>query len=278
MNYFAKKSTEMPIERLKTWTKLMWSQFAIEPKINGLRLIIIDGQPTSINGKPYHNLRRITEAVKKNKSLNNIVLDGELINTDWNMTMSLARSSETMVDDTLAKFMVFDAIHIAEYNSGVFHDTYSVRRDRLWNIVDFKAPLQLVPMAQVGSFEAFNNMYADYLKLGYEGVVMKHIHSVYDFKRNTSWYKVKPTYSADVKIIGMNEGNGKYKNMLGSLIIMYKGDATNVGGMSDAMRTDMWDHKSKYIGKMCEVEYKSVTKRGKLYAPEFKRMRPDKDN
>ena len=94
---------------------------------------------------------------------------------------------------------------------------------------------------------------------GYEGIMLKQPDWVW--KRTTSRtppltkYKRRPT--ADLLVVGYEEGEGKYEGMIGALIcIDFKGREVSVGsGMSD------WDREqdeSYFYGKVVEVFYEQI--------------------
>jgi DNA ligase-1 len=91
-------------------------------------------------------------------------------------------------------------------------------------------------------------------------------------KRHNGILKIKKFMTADCKIIGYEEGDGKYKGVLGSFIIDYKGNKVNVGsGYTDEQRQEYWNNRDKYIDRILEVKYKEETmdKKTKLISLQF---------
>lgn len=93
--------------------------------------------------------------------------------------------------------------------------------------------------------------------------------------------KYKKKYSSDCRIIGFEEGNGKYKGKLGALILDYKGYPLGYSGMSDSLRVEIWANKDKYLGVIVEIEHEQESKNEQgglsLEYPSFERFRFDKD-
>lgn len=83
----------------------------------------------------------------------------------------------------------------------------------------------------------------------------------YECKRTKSLIKVKQFYDATLRVIGYEEGSGKNKGALGSLIVKYKDGKSGVGyGYSDQMRKDLWEKRDELIGKLIDIKYKEETK------------------
>jgi len=91
------------------------------------------------------------------------------------------------------------------------------------------------------------------------------------------WYKVKPTKTADLIVVGWKVGQGRHEGRLGALIGALA-DGTVVadvgGGFSDAQRDAFTE--AFTIGKVMEVEYDRVESQGRLRFPRFVQWRDDK--
>lgn len=100
-------------------------------------------------------------------------------------------------------------------------------------------------------------------KQGHEGLVIRTATDIF--------YKVKPTETHDVKVIGYQEGTGRNKGRLGALIT----PLGKVGsGFTDKDREQLT--KESIIGKVIEVKSMELTKTGKFRFPRFIRVREDK--
>lgn len=78
----------------------------------------------------------------------------------------------------------------------------------------------------------------------------------------------------------MQEGTGKYKGTMGSLIVDYKGNPVGVGsGLSDEIRNLIWKNPEQYIGRIATIQYfeETTDKTGKpsIRFPVFKEIRED---
>ena len=91
-----------------------------------------------------------------------------------------------------------------------------------------------------------------------------------------NWRKYKPFKTGDYKVVGFNDGNGKYLGLVGSVIVANRAGevVASVGGfnMEDRIAID-----ESCIGKIMEVRYQYVGSKGRLRHPTFVRWREDKE-
>ena len=115
---------------------------------------------------------------------------------------------------------------------------------------------------------------------GGEGLILRDPNGYYEHKRSNSLLKYKKVKTMDLRIIGVNEGQGKYEGLIGSFICENDEHTilVNVAGMSDYIRQC---NPSIFLDKIIEVAYFDITK-GKdsntysLRFPRFKHFRADK--
>lgn len=89
---------------------------------------------------------------------------------------------------------------------------------------------------------------------GYEGAVIRPPDYEYAGTRSWSWMKMKNIMDFDLKVIDMLEGKGKYKGMMGKLVVDYSTGPQKVGGgFSDQQREIWWKHPEQILGKTIEV-------------------------
>ena len=102
---------------------------------------------------------------------------------------------------------------------------------------------------------------------------------LYQNKRTWDWMKIKDELSVDFPIVDLFEGQGKYKGMLGGVIV--KNPDTDIhirvgGGYDDAERKHIWENQKDFLGKTAEVKYQYMTPKGSLRHPIYKGVRIDK--
>lgn len=145
------------------------------------------------------------------------------------------------------RFMIFDIVA-----KGTFDN-------RLKMMLELNLPynLQIVEYKMVDMAKA-NILALDACNEGWEGLFLKHkTHTQREGKRVNDAIKIKLRPTADLLCIGVTEGEGKYKGMIGALnLIDNKGRQVQVGsGLDD---NDRLASPNKYIDKIIEIEYEQI--------------------
>lgn len=256
----------------------------VTEKFDGQRCftIIKNGKITmkSRQNKEITGLIEVLKSIKQT-GLNNVCLDGELlaINSDYESvykdTMKIISTKSEV--KTGVKYMVFDIITLDEFENKKKTDIYSIRRSVLENIKETEF-LKVTPILYHGNdndkvLEILNKCRQN----GAEGCMIN-LDKSYEFKRSKTLLKLKVMNSCDLKIIGFEEGDGKYKGTLGNLICDYKGYQLGVGsGFSDKQREQIWNNQEKYLNRIVEIQYFEETYNDKgglsLRFPVFKCIR-----
>ena len=117
---------------------------------------------------------------------------------------------------------------------------------------------------------------------GGEGIILRDPDAVYQCgKRTNALLKYKKVQTMDLRIVGWNEGNGKYIGAIGSFICQTDDGKyqVNVSGMPDDMH---YSDPDKWMNKIIEVAYFDVSQSKNnsyksLRFPRLKRIRDDKD-
>ena len=90
---------------------------------------------------------------------------------------------------------------------------------------------------------------------GGEGVMLNASSGRDEIKRSKDLLKVKHTEEYVLRVEDVLEGNGKFENMMGALIVDYNGTKLGVGsGFNDAQRIEIWNNPEKYIGTDIEID------------------------
>lgn len=256
---------------------------AVQPKHDGVRVLVYVDQPNGIvrfhsrNGKEdFASMPTIASALLIwGPKGGTYWLDGEITSGGFNKTVSEVRTKKAVLNDaTLQVFEYLTPHELAEGSTIPHHE----RHERLAALEIFGDHVKLVGETLVHSHEEIVAQYEAYRAAGLEGAIVKPLNGLYRTKRSHDWLKMKAEESEDLRIASMFEGEGKYKGMLGGVIVTFNGVEVRVGsGFSDSQRSNYWANQNGIIGRLAEVEYHEVTPDGSLRHPRFVRFRDDKD-
>lgn len=249
--------------------KLTFPRLA-SPKLDGIRCIVIDGVALSRSLKPIPNAH--IQACIGRPEYNG--LDGELIVGDpTSPTCYRDSNSGVMSRDGEPDFTfhVFDRI-----DSG---DPFEVRLMSLF-LLDLPY-VSVVPHFVVSSMEELDEREAQWLELGYEGVMLRDPGGRYKHGRSTAkegiLLKVKRFTDAEYEVVGfeerMHNANEAKRNALGHIersshkenkvgrgdlgALMLKhpnGTFTCGTGFTDADRAEIWANQGQYLGRLAKVK------------------------
>ena len=264
--------------------------FYLTLKMDGIRCLCVkrggDIRFFSRQGQRIYGLIDL-EAEVNRIPIRDFVLDGELlISGGFNMDSKDAykATTKTVRKDgikTDVDYHVFDFLDINDFDTRNSMSEYKIRRNILDKIKreNQTKNIQIVPILYEGydTNEILRNL--DIVRSKHqEGVMINLADQPYQFTRTNALLKVKVMNDCDLRVTGVQEGSGKFKGMLGALVVDYKGNQVGVGsGLSDEMRELIWNDPSEYIGRVVTVQYFEETedKDGKksIRFPVFKELR-----
>lgn len=270
--------------------------FAVTTKIDGGRIIALkeNGQVSFFTraGQKYEGLVDLEDEMSVFMP-DNICLDGEITlqvrgnlssKEAYKETMKIVRTKDK--EKHGVKMQVFDWMPVEDFKKQQCNIPYKQRRNKLENLFgdDYHNYrfFELLPLLYVGDdTSVIPQLLDEQMKDGEEGVMINIYDAPYEFKRTNNLLKCKKFQSCDLRVVGFEEGTGKYIGMLGALICEYKGGTVKVGsGLTDELRKEIWKDTSKYEDIIIEVSYfeetKDSTGKESLRFPTFKDFRPDK--
>lgn len=272
------------------------SYLLAEPKSDGLRGIAFVSASSvklyTAGGVRMVNGPAIVKALQNYTPLmqDAIVIDGEFFSENWNDTSSIVKTlSSDHPKRKQLKFRVFDMLLMAEFDKKSCSESLAVRQAKLRAVC---GRLQASGHTAVTMFDeerikpttdVIQRIFRRHLKEGHEGTVVKHPESLYAYKRSDSWVKLKPFFSADLKVVNVKEGTGKHKGRLGAFFCEGKIDGKRIltrvgGGLVDKDRDKFWKmHKrGKLLGTIVEVVHEGLTANNAVRFPRYFRQRWDK--
>lgn len=175
-------------------------------------------------------------------------------------------------------YCIFDYVTHDEWSAEYTAQPYSVRH----KMFKYESTEHAKPAVQysVNSADQVEEMFADRISRGYEGVILRYPEDPYLWKRSDRLIKRKAINEAVLTCLGIIEGTGKYEGMIGSLICegLVKNQEVHVRvgtGLSDYDR-DLGE--ACYIGREIEVDYNDIVRAKNrevysLFLPRFKRIK-----
>ena len=271
----------------------------VQLKMDGMRFnaVVINGKCEfrSRNGKELNLLGHLEDEFVTIAKGENIVFDGELIVTDGFGVMDrqtgngiLSKAGKGTISEEEAskvKAIIWDEIPVMFFKSGLYSKPYKDRfadlRNRITSLKSSGFKVEAVEWMLVESIEEAQVIFQQYFDLGEEGIILKDLESVWENKRSRKQIKFKGELECDLKIVGLEEGSGKYQGKLGSLLCESADGIVQVSvgsGLTDDHRSNL--NSTELIGRICAVKYnariKAKTGQESLFLPIFIEVRDDK--
>jgi DNA ligase-1 len=277
----------------------------VEVKYDGMRELT-ETEPTALTYKTREgrldpkfdgvfdeNLRNLWEVACEHLNTDTIWVDGEVLveNDDPKETFrGTMKARKSGADKSKLVYRIFEILTKEEWESKKTTRPLSERRATLerliWIVADEDYNIQPSHGQVRYSEEEMLAYYEPLVARGAEGVIIKPMTSVYEWKRSKLWTKHTPVFTADLRITGRYLGSGKNENRLGGFNLEGElEDGTFVvadvgSGFSDAQRDEFWEMDEDLLCSMiAEIEYREVSyakETPSLRFPAFKHIREDK--
>jgi ATP-dependent DNA ligase len=267
---------------------------AVQLKMDGMRFnaIVRDGKVEfrSRNGKEIQLLGNLEEEFVKMAGIVDCVFDGELLVVDngkildrqtGNGILNKAnKGTITVRDASKVHATVWDVIPYVMFETGHCAAPYSTRFGTLQSM-DLPEKIHLVEHTVVCDYEAAKTIFEEYLAAGQEGIILKDLAGVWEDKRSKTQIKFKGELECDLRIVGIEEGQGKYAGMLGALLLESSDGVIKVragSGFSDDQRKNIGP---EVIDKIAAIKYNTRIKNKageeSLFLPIILEIRDDKE-
>jgi ATP-dependent DNA ligase len=241
----------------------------------------------SRNGKPIE-LHGTFDALLAKTINEGETLDGELLAVDKDGKVLDRKTGNGIVNKAVkgtiskeeAEMLIFATWDIVDFTSTI---PYTTRIERLTKAVTSGHKIHVLQTSIVNNEAEAQAFFEQCVSQGEEGAMIKNINAVWVPKRTKDLGKMKAEEVADLVIVGLEEGAGKYAGKLGALVCETSDGKlrVNVGsGFSDEDRKEYWSN--QMVGKVIEVMYnqKIQDKNGgqaSLFLPRFLSVRIDKN-
>lgn len=268
----------------------------LSPKYDGIRAVVLGGRLLSRKLKPIPN--GYIQSMFRNTPISKLEgLDGELVvgsptsPSCFQTTTSGVMKKEGEPDFA---FYIFDRIDSGPYEERFKYNTR------------YPAWVKYAPQKMIENEEQLEGLKQHYLRLGFEGVMLRDPNGPYKYGRSTAkegWLlKVKDFEDDEGVIVGFEEkehnGNtatvdnlGHTKrssakagktgaDTLGTLLLDSQGwpDRVRVGtGLDDKLRKDIWKNQRKYLGRIVKYRYQACGTKDMPRCPAFVGFRDERD-
>ena len=250
-------------KRFDKWPKPIITQ----PKLKGDRcraIINSQGRATLLSSseKEKVSIPHINEQLES-KNLSDIELDGELYKHGMaheDIRSIVSRTKYLHPQYPIMEYHIFDIINDNNQLDRVIAYDKLIKALALPNVVS-------LPWRLCYSLPVMERIYNEYLKDGYEGIILRNSQGFYKRKLSTDLMKFKPRVSGVYEVVGFTEEvsiTGEGKNTLGALELMdEEGRYFSVGtGFTHKQRHDYWRQKFMHLGDLAKIKYQTLTKHG----------------
>ena len=225
-----------------TWEdrqKYITEPFYVQPKIDGIRLLVSNKGCFSRTGKPVKGVEHLARGLKDGE-----YLDGECYVP--NKTFEEITSMFKMNPESL-EFHVFDYFDLNRPNL-----TFEERKERI--------SVDTFLVKKVVEIQKYHDMF---VRDGHEGIMIREASSVYEIgKRSNHLPKDKAFQTDECPIVDVKEGTGREK---GTAIWVCKVGEHHFSAKPEGtleVRRKLLEDKDKYIGKQLTVRYQNLTALG----------------
>jgi DNA ligase-1 len=220
--------------------KYITEPFYVQPKIDGVRLLVSNKGGISRTGKVVPGTEHLGKGLKEGE-----YLDGEC----YDPTKTFEEITSLFKTNPKAlEFHVFDYFDTNRPNLTFDERLERVNVETRW--VKTKSDLPVV--------------HKQYMNAGYEGTMIREASSVYEIgKRSNYLLKLKDFKTDEYKVIGMRECAGKDVGTPIWVCTTENGQEFTVRPEgTQEKRRDMFKNGDRYIGKMLTVKYQNLTDLG----------------
>jgi hypothetical protein len=269
----------------------------VQLKMDGMRFnaIVRDGKVEyrSRNGKEIQLLGNLDADFIALAGDVDCVFDGELLvasdtgildrQTGNGILNKANKGTITEGEASLVRATVWDVIPFLYFQDGVCNTPYGTRFNSLNTLINKIEPekVSTVKSWEVEDYETAKALFEEMLQRGEEGIILKDKAGIWEDKRSKTQIKFKGELECDLKIVGIEEGTGKYAGMLGAIQCESSDGVIKVSvgsGFTDAQRKTLG---KEIIGKVAAVKYNMrISNRAgeeSLFLPIVLEIRFDKD-
>lgn len=238
---------------------------AITQKCNGVRATFYRGKIMARSGVEFKGLDHIVNALSYYPDYMSFVFDGELMLKDkTGLSDNEAFRKATGIinsdgDKSEICLTVFDVVPLEDFESKYPKVKYSRRREIMQSLEN-TGDVKILPVLYQGNDHTQIDILLNKMVAEDKEGLMVNLDVPYKRKRHSGILKVKRFYTMDLRVVSVEEGEGKYVGMLGRVNVDFNGNIVGVGsGFTDEQRVKYWKDRDYLINKIIEVKYKEVS-------------------
>jgi DNA ligase-1 len=248
---------------------------AVQPKLDGHRCRTkTDWTLWSRGHKPINSVPHIVAELKSIFPEQVPRLDGELYNhelkEDFEKISSIVRQSKKVdPEHELVQYHVYDV----EEDGFKFGQRSGFLAEALKSAKFIK----VVPTKIVNNHEEVLEAFREFIRLGYEGAIIRNLDSFYEGKRSYNLQKLKEFYEQEFEIVGIQEGRGKLQGCVGAFKCKTCDGVefdVKMEGKTEFLK-EAFNNESIWKGKSMTVRFKRWTKYAVPMHPVGVRIRED---
>ena len=185
------------------------------------------------------------------------------------------------------KALVWDCVEVGAWELGETPVCYGERLERLKQNLHSGSLVALIETHEVESIAEAKALALNWMKLGYEGAVVKNVSGGWKDHTSPHQVKIKASLEVELRIVGMLDGKatGKNADTFGSLDMVSEDEKLRVAvtGFSDELRQYIFDNwHEEFYGQVCTVKANQLlmpsksNKHYSLFLPNYVELRHDR--
>jgi DNA ligase-1 len=185
------------------------------------------------------------------------------------------------------KALVWDCVEVGAWELGETPVCYGERLERLKQNLHSGSLVYLIETHEVESIAEAKALALNWMKLGYEGAVVKNVSGGWKDHTSPHQVKIKASLEVELRIVGMLDGKatGKNADTFGSLDMVSEDEKLRVAvtGFSDELRQYIFDNwHEEFYGQVCTVKANQLlmpsksNKHYSLFLPNYVELRHDR--
>jgi len=278
----------------KLVAKMHWPALA-QLKMDGMRFnaIVKAGKCEfrTRNGKEVNLLGNLEKEFIALAAGNDFIFDGELVvlsedgmsyldrQTGNGILNKAVKGTITPKDANQVSATLWDIIQYEDFQNSISKHAYKHRFALLEAMHLDSGKIRIVSNQIVANLEEARTLFESYLAEGQEGIILKDPTGLWEDKRSRGQIKFKGELECDLKIVGIQEGTGKYIGKVGAYICESE-DGILKCDVGSGFKDDQRIIDQSVIGKVIAVKYNARIKNKQggdsLFLPIFLEIREDK--